>query len=486
MEQLSLTEIKPTEQTAQALPAIPQPAQTPQSTPTSKATPAPKPKAEPPKILTVSDLNRAIKGTLEGGFALVWLKAEISNFKPHSSGHWYFSLKDAKAQISGVMFKGFNQSVRFKPTDGMEVLLRGKITVYEPRGNYQIFCELMEPVGAGALQLAFEQLKAKLSAEGLFAAERKRQLPAFPLHLGVVTSPTGAAVRDILKVLHRRFRGLRVTLIPAVVQGTQAPASIITALKLASQITDIDVMIVGRGGGSIEDLCCFNDESVVRAIAQFRVPIISAVGHEIDFTIADFVADVRAPTPSAAAEMVVQSAAELIDRLRARQLHFNRILGHQLQISRRRLTHIQSRLVDPKRRLMDLAQRCDELQCRLQLAIEGALREQTQHVLLLKEKIGTPLTTVTTLRHQVGEAALKMEGVIELDMERRRGRLATLAAGLEPLSPLGVLDRGYAIATHQGKVIRDPTAVKAGDTIEVRVSRGKIQAQVQAIEIKKA
>src|SRR5262245_16159440 len=321
-----------------------------------------------PQILSVSDVNRAVKNSLEGQFKLLWLKGEISNFKPHTSGHFYFSLKDSKAQISAVMFRGFNQTLKFRPRDGMEVLVRGKITVYEPRGNYQIFCEVMEPVGAGALQLAFEQLKKKLELEGLFDKARKRPIPAMPKHVAVVTSPTGAAIRDILNILGRRFKGLRVTVVPTVVQGDTAAPSIVRAIELAQRLDDIDVMIVGRGGGSIEDMWCFNDERVARAISSARVPVISAVGHEIDFTIADFVADLRAPTPSAAAELVCRNAQEICERIAMLDKRLAKSLGHSLQILKHKLVGSSKRLVDPKRRLQDLALRCDELSQRLEAA----------------------------------------------------------------------------------------------------------------------
>jgi exodeoxyribonuclease VII large subunit len=295
-----------------------------------------------PKVLSVSDLNRYIKELLEGQFATIWLKAEISNFKAHTSGHFYFSLKDSRAQISAVMFRGYNGQLRFRPEDGMEVLVRGKITVYEPRGNYQIFCEMMEPVGAGALQKAFEQLKAKLQKEGLFDEARKRPLPALPRHIAIVTSPTGAAIRDMLNVLGRRFKGAHVTVIPCKVQGDAAPGEIVEAIKLAQKLKDVDVMIVGRGGGSIEDLWAFNDERVARAIAAARVPVISAVGHEIDFTIADFVADLRAPTPSAAAELVVRNAADLVDRLRGYQRALTLALAQRMNFSREQLGYFSA------------------------------------------------------------------------------------------------------------------------------------------------
>lgn len=436
---------------------------------------------EEPHVFTVSDLNKEIRSQLEGQFPLIWLKGEISNFKPHSSGHWYFSLKDSKAQVNAVMFRGFNQSVKCRPTDGMEVLIRGKVTVYEPRGNYQVFCEVMEAVGAGALQMAFEKLKSKLQAEGLFAQERKRALPKFPRHVAVVTSPTGAAIRDILHVLERRFAGLRVTLVPAVVQGEQAPQSIVTGLQMASRLKDVDVMIVGRGGGSIEDLWCFNDERVARAIAASPVPTISAVGHEIDFTIADFVADVRAPTPSAAAEIVVQSAAELKDRVtRIKQSLLTR-MGLTLQMLKRQLQASSQRLIDPKRRLQDLSQRCDELTSRLALAMDRGLERGRTKVELLRERLGTPDEMIRTFRQTFSMLMMQVRSQIQVGLDRKKARLGQSAVLLDSLSPLRVLDRGYAIAKLKGQILKDAAQVKVGDEVEVRLGQGQISTTVTQV-----
>lgn len=437
-----------------------------------------RPKAPGPIVLSVSDLNKAIRGKLEGEFPLIWLKGEISNFKPHTSGHWYYSLKDSKAQISAVMFRGFNQTVKFRPADGMEVLVRGKITVYEPRGNYQIFCELMEPVGAGAMQIAFEQLKAKLQAEGLFDKAKKRPLPKLPQHVVVVTSPTGAAIRDILQVLNRRFKGLRVTVVPAVVQGKQAAASICAAITLANKLTDADVMIIGRGGGSMEDMWCFNEESVARAIAASKVPTISAVGHEIDFTIADFVADLRAPTPSAAAELVIKSTAELHDRIESLKSQMSQCMGHRLSVLSRQISNLQRHLVDPKKRLADLSQRCDELQSRFTLAMTRYFEMKGQKIELLQHRMRSPAETINRLKHQVGESFLRMESRMRLHLERCRAKFTQAAAVLDNLSPLKVLDRGYAIASSQGQVLRDPKQVKPGDELKVQVAKGEIRTQV--------
>ena len=263
-------------------------------------------------VYSVEQLNRQIRQLIEGNLGTVWVRGELSNFKAHSSGHFYFSLKDAKSQLTAVMFRGHNSRLKFKPHDGLEVIVRGKVTVYEPRGNYQIVAEMMEPVGAGALQKAYEQLREKLKAEGLFDPKTKRPLPSLPKHVALVTSPTGAAIRDMLNILKRRNPMIEITLVPTNVQGATAAPQICEALKKAYRLPDLDAVIVGRGGGSIEDLWAFNDEALARVIKQSPVPIISAVGHEIDFTIADFVADLFAPTPSASAELVSKSVTYLV------------------------------------------------------------------------------------------------------------------------------------------------------------------------------
>lgn len=413
-----------------------------------------------PEILSVSDVNKAVKTTLESQYRLLWVKGEISNFKAHTSGHFYFSLKDSKAQINAVMFKGFNNGMTFRPKDGMEVIIRGKITVYEPRGNYQIFCELMEPVGAGALQLQFEQLKQKLHAEGLFDPKKKRAIPTLPQHVAVVTSPTGAAIRDILNVLGRRFKGLRVTIIPTVVQGEAAAPKIVAAIQLAQRLPDIDVMIVGRGGGSIEDMWCFNNEAVARAIASARVPVISAVGHEIDFTIADFVADLRAPTPSAAAELVCRNAAEIVDRIALLERNLLRNLRHRFVMLKQKLQHAGQRLVDPKRRLQDLAIRCDELEQRLSMALERQLERKKGRVQLIENRLPAPM-------HRL--------------VQRKQARLGELAAKLDAISPLKVLDRGYSIVNKGAEVVRSADSLKAGDQLQIRFAQGKADVEVKGV-----
>lgn len=434
-----------------------------------------------PKILSVSDVNKAIRSTLENGFKLLWMKGEISNFKPHSSGHFYFSLKDSKAQISAIMFKGFNQSLKFRPRDGMEVIVRGKITVYEPRGNYQIFCEMMEPVGAGALQMAFEQLKKKLELEGLFKPERKRPLPLLPRHVAVVTSPTGAAIRDILNVLGRRFKGLRVTVVPTVVQGEAAAPNIVKALELAQRLNDVDVIICGRGGGSVEDMWCFNDERVARAIVACRVPLISAVGHEIDFTIADFVADLRAPTPSAAAELVVRNAAEICETIAVQKRRMMRVWLHNEQVLKQKVFQLGKRLVDPKRRLQDLALRCDELTQRLESSAKRFFEGLEREILLWLGRLPSPREMILRRGQEIKQLRSQMEAQIVRAHDLRRAELGRLASMLDSLSPLKVVERGYSISRKEGQLLKSSGQLKTGDAIEVQFAQGKIEARVEKI-----
>lgn len=430
------------------------------------------------QVLSVEQLNLRIKQLLEDQVGVVWLRAEISNFKPHTSGHFYFSLKDSASQISAVMFRGSNSRLRFKPKDGLEVLVRGKITVYGPRGNYQIVCEMMEPVGAGALQKAFEQLKEKLKAEGLFESARKRPIPAFPRHVAVVTSPTGAAIRDILNVMSRRAKSVRVTVVPTIVQGEAAAPKIREALRTALRLPDVDVIIVGRGGGSIEDMWCFNDEALARDIHASPIPIISAVGHEIDFTISDFVADLRAPTPSAAAELVAKSATELTSRLS----HLDRLLrvslDRQMKTLKQKLDGLGRRLTDPRRRLQDLILRNDDLMNRLDLALKNLLKAKLHRVALLRQKLGSPMELISSRRQrlQLGEMRLVKSQATALD--RKKARFEKLTSLLDSLSPLKVVDRGYSIVMLEGRVVKSSKDVKAGDLISVRLASGELQAQV--------
>ncbi|MBX3016967.1 MAG: exodeoxyribonuclease VII large subunit [Bdellovibrionaceae bacterium] len=448
--------------------------------PGTEAAAAETPATDTPVVLTVEQLNKEIRGTLEKKFDLVWVQGELSNFKPHSSGHFYFSLKDSKAQIKAVMFRGFNSRLKFKPHDGLEVIMRGRITVYEPRGDYQITVETMEPVGAGALQKAYEQLKDKLHSEGLFDGARKRPLPPFPRGIALVTSPTGAAIRDMLNILARRNRGIPVTLIPTIVQGEAAAPKIIEALKKAYRLPDVDVIIVGRGGGSIEDLWAFNDEALARTIAESPVPIISAVGHEIDFTIADFVADLRAPTPSAAAELVVQNVAELNDRITKLKRMLWVSLQRTMTNTRNNLSHLQRRLIDPRKTLQDLIQRNDELLDRLQTAIENQLRRKESRRQLLRSRLHSPEKTLAAARQTVQQLFTRLDGANQKRLLRADARLKGAMGRLDAYSPLRTLDRGYALAYREDgqTIVRSVDQVAVNDALQVRVSDGFIQAQV--------
>jgi len=439
-------------------------------------------KENEPRVLSVSDLNKAVRGQLESQFHLIWVQGEISNFKAHTSGHFYFSLKDAKAQVNAVMFRGFNQGLKFRPESGMEVLVRGKITVYEPRGTYQIFCEQMEPVGAGALQMAFEQLKNKLQGEGFFEASRKRPLPALPRHVAVVTSPTGAAIRDILNVLGRRFRGLKVTVIPALVQGEGAPASVIEGIRRAQLLADVDVMIVGRGGGSIEDLWGFNDEGVARAIAASRIPVISAVGHEVDFTIADFVADLRAPTPSAAAELVCRNALELMEKIQTLKAGLWRIWNHTYSNKKLAVKHQTERLVDPKRKIQDLMLRCDELTQRLDRAWGRRLERWQNLIKVALSKLPSPREKVLRYHQQVRIHLSELEGEMRRHIELRNSKLARLASVLDSISPLRVLERGFSIVKKENKIIKSAAQLKPKEELEILFAEGAAKVEVLKVE----
>lgn len=391
-----------------------------------------------PRVYVVSDLNHYVRNLLEGEFPDIWVRGEISNFKAHSSGHFYFSLKDNRSQINAVMFKGFNSKLRFRPETGMEVLTRGKITVYEPRGNYQLFCQTMEPVGAGALQQGFEQLKEKLKSEGLFSKEHKKALPTLPNHVVLITSPTGAAVRDMVNVLGRRFKGLKITVIPVVVQGDGAAASIVEGIRKANLIKDADVTIVGRGGGSMEDLWSFNDEGVARAIFNSHIPVVSAVGHEVDFTIADFVADVRASTPSVAAELVVKSVGEFNEELVHLKTRLYRSWQQVVVRGRERVQRLRQLLVDPQRRLEDLNLRCDELVARLEPSMKRSIKD-------------------------------------------RQTRVNHLGSLMDSLSPLRILKRGYAVVRRE-EIIHRYTDLKRGDEVQIQLGEGGFHAQVVQID----
>lgn len=434
------------------------------------------------RVLSVEQLNLQIKGLLETQLESVWVKGELSNFKKHTSGHFYFSLKDSKSQISAVMFRGHNMRLKFLPHDGLEVLLRGRISVYEPRGNYQIIADMMEPVGAGALQKAFEQLKQKLKSEGLFESSRKRQLPYFPKRIALVTSPTGAAVKDMLNVLKRRAPGIPVVVVPTVVQGEGAAEQIIAAITRAEALKDVDVIICGRGGGSIEDLWAFNDERLARKIASTRVPVISAVGHEIDFTIADFVADLRAPTPSAAAELVARSSSDLLQKIQSFQRMLINIWHRNLSNAQRKLSVLERSLIDPQKRLQDYRIRCDDLLNRMMRATKHSFEVQKINVKRLRDQLVDPELTISEKKKDLFYLHEKLRIFISEGLKRKQQKLTQASAVLDSLSPLRVVDRGFSIVQKGHKLVKSSQEVEIGDQIQIRLSYGQLIAEVKKKE----
>lgn len=434
-----------------------------------------------PHVLTIEELNLSIKQLLEGQLSLIWVRGEISNFKAHTSGHFYFSLKDAKSQISAVMFRGHNSRLKFKPTDGMEVIVRGRISVYEPRGSYQILCEMMEPVGAGALQKSFEQLKAKLKAEGLFEAARKKPIPHMPRHVAVVTSPTGAAIRDILNILSRRAPWLPVTVVPTVVQGEGAAPQICEAFLKAQKLPDVDVIIVGRGGGSIEDMWCFNDESLARLLAASPIPVISAVGHEIDFTIADFVADLRAPTPSAAAELVAKSSQELTNKLQQQEKLLKLNIQKYLKGLEQKWQILTKGLIDPQKRLQDLILRNDDLVTRLQMATERSVSDRRFRLKILEERLGSPQVLIQKRQKELEYLFLRLKKGTSVSLERKRSGLGRWMSVLESLSPLKVVERGYSIVKKENEVIKNSDQVRSGELLQITLAHGQLEARVEKV-----
>ena len=439
------------------------------------------------RVFTVSELTVRLKATLEEAFPGVWVEGEISNLRTPGSGHAYFTLKDEGAQLSAVLFRGRGRRVRFDLEDGMQVLAFGGLDVYAARGQYQLVVEMMEPKGLGALQLAFEQLKRKLEAEGLFDEGRKRPLPAFPRVIGVVTSPTGAAIRDILNIIGRRFGDLRILIAPVRVQGDEAPGEIVKALANLQEVPDLDVIIVGRGGGSIEDLWAFNDEGVARAIAACRVPVISAVGHETDFTIADFVADQRAPTPSAAAELVVREKLVVTETLVDLYARLKQAVTAEVAAYRERVLFLSRRrvLTDPARALRDLHRRLDELQGRLRLGLRSSQRQIRHRVALATGALRSrnPLARIASGAELLVQLRGRLIASAAHSLKASRSRFAETVGRLESLSPLGVLARGYSLTRlPSGAVVRNAGQVAVGDPLEILLYQGALGARVTDVK----
>jgi exodeoxyribonuclease VII large subunit len=435
-------------------------------------------------VWTVSELTERVRAALEERFPAVWVEGEISNFRLYGSGHAYFTLKDESAQVRAVLFRNRGRRLRFEPGDGQHVLAFGSLEVYAQRGEYQLVVELLEPRGLGALQLAFEQLKERLGQEGLFEAARKRPLPRFPKTIGIVTSPSGAAIRDMLRIIGRRFAGLHIVIAPARVQGDGAGTEIAHGIQDLNALGGVDVVIVGRGGGSLEDLWAFNEEVVARAIAGSKIPVISAVGHEVDFTIADFVADLRAPTPSAAAELVVrekQAVADAVSDLRGR---LERAMTGRVERERRRHQALASRrvLTDPSRPLRDRERRLDDARRRLERAAALVLRRAQHRVELATRglRAASPFTRLAADRHRLSGLHGRLHAGIARRLTGAEHRFGSTAGRLQSLSPLGVLGRGYSLAlTPSGTVVRSAADVRPGDEVRVLLDEGALDCRVE-------
>lgn len=434
-------------------------------------------------VFSVSELNNAAKRLLEGQFPAVWIEGEISNLVQPRSGHIYFTLKDDNAQIRVAMFRGNNLHLNFRPRDGVQALVRGRLSLYAPRGDYQLIADQMEEAGLGALQRAFEQLKARLQAEGLFDTARKRPVPLRPARIGVVTSPTGAAIHDILTVLQRRFALTDVIIYPTLVQGNDAPAQICNAIARANARRECDVLIVGRGGGSLEDLWCFNDERVARAIIASELPVVSAVGHQVDFTIADFVADARAPTPSAAAEMLSADSEELMNTLAGYQNWLHEWISDRLERQQERLNWLYRQLKHPGKRLEEHNQRLDELDLRLRQAMTRKLQLQTSHLATARARLQahTPLHALLSCTRRLDTLSCNLRKAMTLQLNNQQRDIAHLAQRLHTISPLNTLGRGYAIVqTAEGNVVRDSQQVAPGQQIRARLQQGELLCRVEA------
>jgi exodeoxyribonuclease VII large subunit len=432
----------------------------------------------------VSELAARLRGVLEETFAEVWVRGEISGGRIWNSGHYYFTLKDATAQIKGVLFRSTLRNLKFKPQDGLSVTIRGRISVYEPKGEYQLVCDYIEPEGLGALQLAFEQLKKKLAAEGLFAESRKRPLPALPRRIGIVTSIDGAALRDIVRVLRRRYPNAHLVLAPTRVQGEGAGAEIARALRLVARIDHVDVVIVGRGGGSLEDLWAFNEEVVARAIAACPVPVISAVGHETDVTIADFAADLRAPTPSAAAELVVRQKDEFTAHIRRLTLQLRGAVAGRLRRLESRLHGLLARsgFAGLPGQLAWRARNLSELSGQLRHAARDGVARRRRRLDTAERGLGQ-----FDPRHRLGRVRAtllvqdgRLHAAAARGLHRAQGQFRDATARLEGLSPLAVLGRGYAVCwdAERKRILRDATALAPGDAIQVTLERGELRARV--------
>jgi exodeoxyribonuclease VII large subunit len=436
------------------------------------------------RIWVVRDLVAAVRTTLEREYTDIWVEGEISNFRAHDSGHLYFTLKDEQSQIRAVMFRSQARLLRFRPQNGMQVVLRGRVTVFEGRGELQLSTEYLEPKGAGALQIAFEQLKARLEAEGLFDAARKRAIPALPRSIGIVTSPQAAALRDILNVLGRRHRSANILIFPAQVQGEMAALEVSAGVRYFNRARSVDVVIVARGGGTAEDLAAFNHEGLARTVAASEVPVISAVGHETDFTILDFVADLRAPTPSAAAEMVIRSRQEIEEQAEALRLRLARSMRYRLLVAKQALTEAArhgafARMMDA---INQRQQRLDDLRFRLEKAERRLLERDRRRWERASASVRhyDARRMLTAIRRDLSARSAAIASAIHTVLLRHRSRLDQLEHQLKALSPLAILERGYALVFDpSGKLIKSSAQVERGDEISARLAQGTLVARVE-------
>ncbi|QJD30298.1 exodeoxyribonuclease VII large subunit [Methylococcus geothermalis] len=446
------------------------------------------PAARPEFVYTVSRLNREARITLSGHFGTVWVEGEVSNVAAPASGHLYFTLKDAEAQVRCAMFRGSGRLLGFKPANGDHVLARAQVGLYEPRGDYQLIVDLLEEAGDGALQRAFEALKKRLDAEGLFDPARKKPIPRFPACIGVITSPTGAAIRDILTVLARRYPAATVIVFPATVQGSEAPAELVRALQRADASGWCDVLLLARGGGSLEDLWAFNDESLARAIVACRTPVVTGIGHEVDFTIADFAADLRAPTPSAAAESVTPDRIDLANRLQRLASQLRRSFRGRLERVQQRLDFVERRLLQshPRQRLERQAQRLAELRHRLarNAAVRFNLQRQRLQGMALRLVRHDPDQRVKRLAEKLGTLDSRLRRSASLLLERRSERLGTLGQRLDTVSPLATLARGYSIALRaaDNTVVHSWEDIQPGEILYTRLAEGSLLSRVEKAE----
>jgi exodeoxyribonuclease VII large subunit len=429
------------------------------------------------QILSVSQLNRNVRHLIETQLPLLWVEGEISNFARPASGHWYLTLKDDQAQVRCAMFRNANQRVAFQPANGTQVLVRCRAGLYEGRGEYQLIVEHMEEAGFGALQRKFEQLKQQLSDEGLFDNQHKLPMPDTVGRIGVITSSTGAAVKDILSVLKRRFPAIKVSIFPTAVQGEAAAGQIVDAIASANQHGQCDALIVGRGGGSLEDLWPFNEEAVARAIFASEIPVVSAVGHEVDFTITDFVADLRAPTPSAAAELLSPDGEEMLNQFEGFEILMAEGVTRKIRQLEQRTDYLQKRLQHPGRKLQEQAQHLDHLDIRLRRAMAGKMQQQTTQVQTVQNRLvrQSPKQAITQRKQAVANSVKQMMRAVSQQLELRQSKTAQAMHLLDTVSPLRTLGRGYSIIRDSGnKVVKTVAQVSAGDTLRGQLADGEV------------